>query len=228
MGRFCPAVRIEILEQWVEACERDEALGVLVAKLSRKAFLDDIPTAVQGLAETLEHGEGAFFTPSGTVLNSHSQHRWKQGFSLRQLIRDWGNLNKVLVSQVDRFFQLYHQNDHAARTVIFERLADFTTEALSESVRGFEALRQKEAGGVARELQVVKAAFEQTTQSRSQLLREATHDLRGGLSAIATATAVLQFSEQPTQISIQAPAKPGKRCVLGENHAGLSTRPVSP
>tara|TARA_R100000306_G_scaffold41882_2_gene40640 strand:+ start:19934 stop:21178 length:1245 start_codon:yes stop_codon:yes gene_type:complete len=189
-----------IIEKWFEACKQDDALGIIVTKLSRKAFLDDIPDAIEGLAKTIACGDHAFFAPDAKVLDLHSQHRWKQGFSLRQLIRDWGNLNKILINELDAFFHEHHQADHAARALVFTRFADFIKNALSESVRCFEALRQREAGGVANELQAIHDQFEEATHSRSQLLREATHDLRGGLSAIAGATAVLKVSEQPNKM----------------------------
>ncbi|GAA3947117.1 HAMP domain-containing sensor histidine kinase [Allohahella marinimesophila] len=196
-GSFLSGRADEVVSRWFEACKHDEALGVVVAKLSQQAFVDDIPKAIDGLALTIRQGGEAYFTPSGTVLDLHSQHRWRQGFSLRQLIRDWGNLNKALVQEVDAYFSRYYQNNHANRALVFERLSDFITEALSESVRCFEALRRREAGGVANELQAIQDQFDETSSSRSRLLREATHDLRGGLSAIAGATAVLKFAEQP-------------------------------
>lgn len=184
-----------IVDRWMQACELDGTLGVIMGRLAREDFRNNIPASIAQLNSIMSDGCSQQTANSVRCeVAKHGHHRWKQGFSLRELIRDWGNLNRVLISVIDEFYQ--ERPELAAdMPKALDRLAEFMTEATSNSVKRFDELRQAEASGMARELGSVKNQFEKLTEARAKILREAAHDIRGGLSTIAGASAVLKFAK---------------------------------
>lgn len=188
----------EIVDRWRVICESDDEMAV-VSKLTRSEFRDNIPAAIDGFCRVLRMGDReATYEAIRDEVAKHGHHRWKQGFSLEQLIRDWGHLNRVLLGLSAEFLRRSGEADADDAIAAFDRLEHFMTEAISGSVRRFDDLRRAEAASLARDLQSVKEKFGTLTESRGQMLREAAHDIRGGLSAIAGASAVLKHTQTPT------------------------------
>lgn len=184
-----------IVEEWDRGCKSDEALAV-ASTLTRAEFRNNIPAAIAGLCAVIRRGpDDGLIDFIREQVAKHGHHRWKQGFSLRQLIRDWGHLNRVLIITIQDFFRAQQGETADEQRCAMDRLAVFITEATSNSVRRFDDLRRSEAAALAHDLRDTKSRFEQITKARGDLLREAAHDIRGGLSAIAGASAVLKLGE---------------------------------
>ncbi len=189
----------EIVDHWRRLCEADAALCV-VGRLTRVEFRDGIPKALDDLLRVLTRGSGEDTSDAiQSDAGQHGHHRWKQAFSLEQLVREWGKLNQVLVAMIEEFFRDTHPQEASHRTAAMDRLAAFMTEATAGSVHRFDELRRAEAANLASDLQIMKDQFDALTEARSQLLREATHDIRGGLSAVAMASQVLKVSAKPDE-----------------------------
>jgi len=179
-----------VVDRWIKACEADSGLPV-VSKLTRDEFRNNIPAALKGLARVLRRPESIVTDAIRHEVAKHGYHRWKQGFSLRELIRDWGNLNRALVAEVETHLAENPAPNAEARQEAFDRLAAYMTEAMSQSVVRFDELRETEAQALTQDLEKAQVAFDRASEARSNLLREATHDLGGSLSAVElTATAL--------------------------------------
>ena len=186
----------DLIDRWRRGCEADGELE-LVSRFTRQQFRNNIPAALDEFCDALVADAGA--SPGDSVEHEvarHGHHRWKQGFSLRQLIRDWGHLNQVLVSAVDRYFCERLPEDAPNRSLALERLAAYMTEAASGSVRRFDELKRAQAASLAEDLADVRNEFERLSQARGHILREAAHDIRGGLSAVLAASDVLKLSAE--------------------------------
>lgn len=195
VGKYLRDQQETIVDRWMRACEADGTLGVILSRLAREDFRNNIPAAIAELDNILSNGCSQQATSTVRCeVAKHGHHRWKQGFSLRELIRDWGNLNRILIAVIDQFYR-EHPELSADMPKALDRLAEFITEATSNSVKRFDELRQAEAAGMARELGSVKNQFEKLTEARAKILREAAHDIRGGLSTIAGASAVLKYTK---------------------------------
>ena len=189
----------EIVDRWIQACKDDQLLD-MVNRLTRAEFRDGIPNALDELGRVLTHESVETASDEiQTDAGKHGHHRWKQGFSLGQLIRDWGKLNEVLVAFIEEYFEKSHPGQSASRTEALDLLARFLTEATTGSIHRFDELRRAEAASLASDVQMVRDQFNALNESRGQLLREATHDIRGSLSAVAMATQVLKTSAQPNE-----------------------------
>jgi len=182
-----------IIERWSQASEADNVLEV--KRLTHAEFRNNIPASIRSLCRFLvEDTSEALLDRIRNDVAKHGHQRWKQGFSLKQLIHDWGRLNQVLAVMLDEYFQANPPPHISDRSLATERLAEFMTEASSGSVTRYEELRRAEAESLSKDLNLLKQEFETWTKVRGQLLREAAHDIRGGLSAITSASDVLKHT----------------------------------
>ncbi|ALP51896.1 hypothetical protein Tel_01380 [Candidatus Tenderia electrophaga] len=186
----------DIVDRWWRACEKDDTMEI-VSRLTRAQFRNNLPAALDGFCRALGAQPSTDFSlrTIASEVSKHGHHRWKQGFSLKQLIRDWGILNRVLVGVIDEFFNLHqHQGSAEERTIAMDTLAEFMAEATTGSVARFDELRRAEAASVARDLNSMKGQFDTLTRTRGAMLREAAHDIRGGLATVRLLTDVLKTS----------------------------------
>lgn len=193
LAAFLRGHQDEILEHWTALSEQDGHVPFL-SRLTRKEFYDNVPAALQGLCAALElHGVGAVSEKIRDEVAKHGHHRWKQGFNLHELTRDWGTMNRVLIGVIGDFYRA-HPADHQPEALAI--LAEFMTEAMSSSVRRFDELRRTEAASLQQDLVEMKRHFEEATRERGRILREAVHDLRGNLSAIVLTSTLVRLKER--------------------------------
>jgi len=180
-----------IVDRWMQTSEADGGL-VVISKLTREEFRNNIPAALAGLGRVLRQPSAVVTEAIRAEVSKHGHHRWKQGFSLRELIRDWGHLNRALLAEVEVYIQEHSAPNVATRQEAFDRLAAYVTEAMSQSVVRFDELRETEAEALARDLESTRAAFDQLSEARATLLHEVTHDLGGSLSAVELTAGALK------------------------------------
>ena len=189
----------DLIDRWQGACEADGELA-LVSRLTREQFRNNIPAALDELCEALV-ADGGVLPGDGIACEvaKHGHHRWKQGFNLWQLIRDWGHFNQVLVNAIDEYFRERPPEDAPNRSLALDRLARYMTEAVGGSVRRFDELKRAQAASLAEDLANVRDEFERISQARGKMLRELAHDIRGGLAAVLSASDVLKLSAEGNQ-----------------------------
>lgn len=180
-----------IVDRWRELSTADDELDI-VGRLTRDEFRNNMPAALDAFCDMLVVGEENVESELEEEVGKHGHHRWKQGFSLRELIRDWGHFNKVLTERIDDYFRSVAPEKPEERSAAFQCLAEYLTEAVSHSVDRFDDLRRAEAAALVADLEVTKRHFEEVTQSRGKLLRQITHDIRGGLSSVTGASSYLR------------------------------------
>lgn len=180
-----------IIERWLELSSADEELD-LVGRLTKEEFRNNMPAALDAFCGMLIVGEDQVEDRLEVEVARHGHHRWKQGFSLLQLIRDWGHFNRVLTERIDEFYLNEPPQMAEQRSVAIRYLADYLTEAASHSVERFDDLRRAEAASLVTDLESTKSQFEEVTRVRGELLRQVAHDIRGGMSSITGASGFLR------------------------------------
>lgn len=194
LAHHVQASKADIVDRWRRACEADGEMA-LVSRLTREQFRNNMSVAIDELcAALIADAEAPQAHGIEQEVAQHGHHRWKQGFNLRQLIRDLGHFNQVLVELVDWFFAGRGAEEAPSRSLALHRLTGYMTEAASGSVRRFDELKQAQAASLTEDLETLHQDFEQLTKARGVLLREAVHDLRGSLSAVTTASDLLKLS----------------------------------
>ncbi len=190
-----------ILARWRARVEADPLIENS-PRLSRAQFYDHIPEVLEAFGERLCHHpiSAEQKQRESEMAHQHSRHRWQQGYSLRSLLHEWGDLNYVVLEALDTLKLDDENEDNAAinaATFAQARLewAEMVSANLSEGAAAYNELLQAEALARVHDLE---SAFEQAQQferARGELLRQTSHDLRGNLSMVVHASELLQASK---------------------------------
>lgn len=182
------AARPLVLDRWRERVLSDSQING-TTRLPRPQFNDHIPVLLEAFARRLRSDE----SPKGDeeereMSEEHGRHRWQQGYNLRGMVREWGHLNSVLVTWLD---------ENKASTAAREQWADFVRDNESQAIALYEDLLQTEAATKLRDLESALENVRALERIRGEVLRQASHDLRGGLSVVASASNLLGHKEFP-------------------------------
>jgi signal transduction histidine kinase len=110
---------------------------------------------------------------------------------LREVTRELGRLNESVVVELDEFACANAGLEPRVMPTARRVWAALCSTAIEESTAQFFHLQQREAAGHLGELEKALQAVRELDQERTELWRQAAHDLRGNLSVVANATAGL-------------------------------------
>ncbi|MGF1484079.1 MAG: sensor histidine kinase [Opitutales bacterium] len=188
-----------IVDCWLDRSEADENLEV-VSTLSRFDFRNNIPNCIEVLANHLRQVDRDELDDSETLdVEKHGHHRWKQGFNLMQIARDWGNLNEVLIDFFEARFANNPEFPDEDKAMALKVLAKFMTDAIGASIQRFDDMRRSEALSFGKDLETVYAEFNRITQMRAQMLTETAHDLKGSLATASGASELLSSEKDASE-----------------------------
>lgn len=127
----------------------------------------------------------------------HGAHRWQEGYSLREMVREWGHFQACVLEEIEQFGQT---GDGLRPDVLpFARKLwlKVCTEGISSSVEEFDRLQRAEAEGVFQDLHQAIMDLESLDRQRAALWHEAAHDLRGNVGLVTTTTSLLTEAGVP-------------------------------
>ena len=192
MAAYLFSRREAILSNWRTACENDPALSS-VSSLSREEFNNLIPILLNILDQRLlGQPEEA---DSIVTAHAHGLHRWHKAHGLQELLRELSHLSGILVTELQRFRQLYP--DHEPDSVIqaFEQVNRLMNEITDGSAAKYDELARLEATRRANSLQYSLDQMGELNRQRGDLLRTSSHDLRGGFGIINSAAYLLKMED---------------------------------
>jgi signal transduction histidine kinase len=120
---------------------------------------------------------------------AHGLMRWQQGYDLREVTREWAHLHLCLLDELERYASDHADLRPGVMPVARRAVAELVSDGVSESTSQHFALREIEAEGNLRDLEEALVQLRDLERQRTELWREAAHDLRNNLGAVATATA---------------------------------------
>lgn len=190
VAKTLAARRTEILVNW-RACVDADPLISGISHMNRKQFHDHIPLLLETFGQKLCDAPDRLNTSAAEaretdIVHQHSHHRWQQGYSVRSLVREWGHLNSCMTAMLDT---LEAPAPVLAQTRVL--WAEFVNQNISEGVAEYEQLLQSEAKGRLQDLEKALQTMSALEVARGEMLREVSHDLRGGLSMVAGASSLL-------------------------------------
>lgn len=189
LAAFLLKRRDAILAIWRDRANQEPNASA-AARLAGSEFYDHIPAVLNELHAALRRQEASEF-PQVEAGAKHGAHRWQQGLDLRQMTREWAHLHQALLGEVEAFAATGSIDcDHTLSNAI-KIIANVIHEGVSRSVCEFHRLQQLEAEARARDLEKVLSRYMEEGRTRGESLRAASHDLRGSLSIIHSATHVL-------------------------------------
>ncbi len=193
------ARRDAILQAWRAAADADPQLTTANA-LPRSQFNDHIPDVLDLLERKLEawpQEPQRLDQEQKNDAAAHGLQRWQQGYRLREVTREWGHLQLALLDEIERFASARARDSIEAMTIARRALSELCVLSVSESVSEYFQLEQLEAAGHVRDLAGALSEERKLQRDRSELWRQAAHDLRGHVGAVVNATTGLSSSVAP-------------------------------
>jgi signal transduction histidine kinase len=186
--------REQVFSCWRRAVDSDPKVSAS-ASLVRGQFIDHMPRILDAFDRALRARgrdvEAAAEADELAGAADHGEHRWLHGYNSGETMREWGHLHLCLLTELESF-ALAEAN--AARSVVSEvrtMLAQLFVDCMVESASSHAALERAEAEGRLRELERVLEQLRTVERERTELWREAAHDLRGNVGAVKLAATAL-------------------------------------
>jgi signal transduction histidine kinase len=176
--------RDALMLEWHRAVKRDPDLNQ-GESLPRAELFDHIPALLKAFEERL-HGSADPVEPAAVEpASAHGLQRWQQGYDLREVIRELGQLNRCVIMELDRFAGAQQGLSPQSMPRAREIWMTLSSAAIEESVIQYFELQRQEALGHVEDLERALAQIRELEQERGDLWREAAHDLRGNLGVVA-------------------------------------------
>ena len=200
--------RDDILEAW--RAYGDVAPGRNIAStLSRVQFNDHIPGVLDGLADLLkswpaEPPELSEETEQDDV-GDHGAQRWQQGYSLSELIREWGFLQVCVAAELERYAAAHPDLDPTVMPAARRAWTQLCTDGVTASATQYGRLQQTESAGHVHDLERALAALHAVDRTRAEGWRTAAHDLRGSVTVVKGAATLLNATaaELPDPVRLE-------------------------
>jgi signal transduction histidine kinase len=186
--------RDEILSRWHRVVAEDPRVSA-ASSLARSQFIDHIPRVLDGFNRSLTArgpaGQEAAEADQIAGAAEHSESRWTHGYDSRQLLREWGHLHICVLRELDAFALSKANIDAATMSEVRLMLAQMFVDCMAESAASHAALDRAEAEGRLSELERALEQLRGLDRERTELWREAAHDLRGNVGAVKFAASAL-------------------------------------
>ncbi len=198
------ARREALIQVWEKAVEDDAELKT-PDSLSVTHFRDLIPKVLESFEERLKttgFDESVLSLEERERVIEHGVHRWEQGFSLHELVREWQHLQLTVQEELERYTDL----EPAAMTIARRLWTEACGEGIAESVAQYARLQQAEAEGHLLDLQQALGQLKELDRRRAESWHEAAHDLRGNVGLVTTTTSILADPAAPEPLRARAVA----------------------
>ncbi|HKO69152.1 MAG TPA: HAMP domain-containing sensor histidine kinase [Burkholderiaceae bacterium] len=182
--------RPAILDAWRAAADADPQLTTSDS-LPRTQFNDHIPDVLDNFERRLQAWPAEpqrLEAQQKKDAASHGLQRWQQGYRLREVTREWGHLQLVLLDELEHYATTREHRAPQAMQIARRVLSELCTGSVSDSVSQYFELEKLEAEGHVRDLARALSDERKLQRDRSELWRQAAHDLRGHIGVVMNAT----------------------------------------
>lgn len=195
-----------ILKRWRTATENAPELTV-ASSLTRLQFNDHIPGVLDAFAVRLRTWPGEERSRDQKnekeQVKQHGLQRWQQGYQLRELTREWANLQVCLMEELEGYAAAHPGLEPQVMPAARRALAALCWDGISDSATQYWQLHQTEAAGRVRDLEQALATLKDLGRLRAETWREAAHDLRGSVAVVRGAASLLHGGEAPERVRQQ-------------------------
>ncbi|GAA4470909.1 hypothetical protein GCM10023189_60460 [Nibrella saemangeumensis] len=192
--------REAILSAWRSLAECDPTLQT-IASLTRTEFNNQVPNILELLEARIRQGYEQKSDPEEerSLAAEHGLHRWQKGYKLGEVLKEWGYLQYCVLEEIDTFQNqlttpLLREFSH-----IRQLAARLLNEGIAGSIARYDELKQAEAAGRVYELENALSQLNELTKQRGEVLRMASHDLRGSFGVVQGAARMLDQSSGDTE-----------------------------
>jgi signal transduction histidine kinase len=192
LANYLAARREAILNNWRTACQAEPAFNT-TRGLSREEFNNKVPFMLNVLDQCLRQ-----LPLQGDVkllAEEHGLHRWQKGYVLYELLGEMQQLNTILLGELRQFWLLNPNLNIEPITMSYEYISWFSTQSNQGSVEQYTELQRSDASSRVQLLEQALNDLNELTRQRGDLLRTASHDLRGSFGVIQGAASYLNMME---------------------------------
>lgn len=177
-----------ILEAWRAYGEAVPGRNI-ASSLSRIQFNDHIPAGLDSLGTTIQAWPErpdsiAERLESEKEVSEHGLQRWQQGYSLSELIREWGYLQMCVAAELERYAVEHPSLDPSVMPTVRRVWAQLCADGVTGSAAQYARLQQTESAGHVSALEQALSALHRMELSRAEAWRTAAHDLRGSVTVV--------------------------------------------
>jgi signal transduction histidine kinase len=195
--------RDAVMETWRAVVLADPKLET-AANTSLVHFENIVPRIFDGFERALRLASDRPLSQSEREkFFEHGSHRWQQGYSLREVVKEWGHFQLCVLAEIESFGE---QPGVRLEAVAFARRLwlEMCNEGIGDSVEQFTDLQQTEAEGLYLDLQRAVTDLRDLDRQRAEIWHEAAHDLRGNVSLVTSSAAILTEEEVPERLRARA------------------------
>lgn len=164
------------------------------ASLSRAQFNDHIPAVLDSLSQSLnswpEETSIVAAELEADKVADHGVQRWQQGYSLAEVLREWGYLQMCVAAELERYASEHPALEPSVMPNARRIWAQLCADGVTASATQYARLQQSESAGHVNALERALAALHTIEQSRAEAWRTAAHDLRGSVTVVKGAAAL--------------------------------------
>lgn len=196
--------REALLQAWEKAVQDDPVLKT-PDSLSITHFRDLVPQVLESFEDRLRatgFDESTLASEETDRVIEHGVHRWEQGFSLHELVREWQHLQLAVQEELERYAD--PEVEPAAMAAARRLWTRVCGEGVAESVAQYARLQQAEAEGHLQDLQQALEQLQKLDRQRAESWHEAAHDLRGNVGIVTTTTSILADPKAPEPLRTKA------------------------
>lgn len=189
-----------VIDAWTAAIAAEPLLRTH-RLLPRRQLEDHMPLWLEALARAFAAppDDARSIREQQRVSEQHGEQRWRQGYDLHELTREWGSLHRCLVDEFERCAAALPDSASVAVRDARRTLAFFVSESTSDSAQEFFELQRRQASGSVHDLERALATVRDLERQQGELWRQAAHDLRGNLGVVANVTRTLGADALPPE-----------------------------
>ena len=160
----------------------------IAASLSRAQFNDHIPVVLDSLSQSLrswpEETSNVAAQREADKVADHGVQRWQQGYSLAEVLREWGYLQMCVAAELERYASEHPSLEPSVMPTARRIWAQLCADGVTASATQYGRLQQSESAGHVNDLERALAALHAMEKSRAEAWRTAAHDLRGSVTVV--------------------------------------------
>lgn len=197
--------REAILTSWETAVASDPELRIAssVSLLHFRDLMPDVLKSFEARLKAAGREEAALAEELAEEeterVIAHGVHRWQQGYSLRELVREWNHFQLCGLAELERYTQAHPDVEPGVMVQARRLWIEICGEGVGESVEQYARLREQEATGIYQDLKTALAE-----RRRAATWHEAAHDLRGNVGLVASSTSLLTEEGVPEALRNKA------------------------
>lgn len=206
LASFLAGRREAILATWGELVASDPSM-VTASSLSFHHFQDLIPDVLENFEDRLRTAgldSAGLESEEHERVVDHGLHRWKQGFSLHELTREWTHLQLSVQAELERYDLAHRELPPAVMPTARRIWTELCCQGIDASVAQYARLQQTEAAGRLQDLESALETLREMEHRRAESWHEAAHDLRGSVGLVTTTTSILAEDGVPEALRAMA------------------------